>query len=187
MVRERWFTLVKEIIAVELSPLGARIANESLDESIDIGVQEKDTASYAFPFRAINGKTVEASIIGWQQEVAVAFAFEKGYLNPANQESLLQFNSALMKTVQDNTRWVSSFGMLLGPAPASIDSFAIALAHYLMNNRLRSDDVSKVISVLENNGAPFLGVLTHIGTAIAFGDRPTAEDLMIESFGRLLW
>jgi hypothetical protein len=174
--RERWVALIKEVIADELLANDMRIVNEDFNENIDIGMQEHD-APKPFPFRSVNGETVEAAIIGWQVQVALDFALRKGYIQS---DQLPEFSMALGRKIgqDDLLRWALSVGVSLSGELMVSDCISAVLAHYLMNDPTRSASASTAYRVLETKGMPLLGAFTYLSTAVAFGDEESAREIM---------
>jgi hypothetical protein len=169
---------MQEIVADQ----GISIQNTTLEESCELAIRNEDIPG-AFPYKAINGETVEAFIIGLQLQVALAFALGKfaicgkvvSYLTDETTEG---FFTELAKTIQPGDRWNVSLVTWFGE-PASIDEdfAALIVAQYWMNDPAVSPRVATVQKVLGERMA-FLRALSCLGAAVAFSDIETAQLIM---------
>jgi len=176
LARAKWFQLLKEVIADEL-PEGTRgIVNDAFEDHRSVTIAEQGTPA-AYPFNSVAGDTVEAAVICWQIQNAVAFAMQrKTYIKGNELDDLM---AAVVEAVKDEPRWVISLGGMFGESGGiDDDSMAIVLGHYLLGDPAKSSKVAVAREIIRERGMPFLRALTYIGTATAFGDARTMQELM---------
>ena len=174
--RDRWFTLFKQVASEDLIPLGVTIVNDNFLEHIRVDIREQYVPD-AFPYNRVAGDTVEATIIGWQEQVALGFAMEKGYLG---EDQLPGYTNALLDVIaSDKRRWVVARATfyISGGTEELENAMVIVLAHYLMNDATRSNPVLAMADTIERTGLPFLRALTALAAAVAFGDAATAQQI----------
>lgn len=174
-VRNKWFEISKELVADTLPSGAGGITYPELLNTSSVSLSEDDTPD-SFPFKTVDGETIEAAVICWQFLNATAFAMEqKSYMTADQFET---FTESLMKAIVPGTRWnISLAGLFSSP---QIDDGCISevLAHFLLNDPTDSELVRSARAVLLRKSLPFLRGLSYLATAVAFGDARTAEELM---------
>lgn len=175
--RRDWFEMAKRLVEEGLATArepSTRIVNHELLDGIDIGMVEEEIP-HEFPWRSVDGQTVEAALIACQSMSSLAFSLKRGYLTEADFQS---YTSALLAACQDNARWAISFGALFGDSisPQSVGS---VLARFLLNDKTDRRGVLIAAHLLEERAIPLLVFLTRLDTATAFADATLLEALMI--------
>ena len=170
--REQWFSILigwfKEYASVD-------VVNTDLKSDISIGMKEENIPG-TFPFNNISGETIEATLIGWQTQVAIDFASQQNYIT---RDELSDFLAILTKTALGKSeRWTLSAGAQFGDKPLAFEDIALALAYYIMNETLNSESVISVAKELESHGATLLVGFTQLSVATAFGDETTTHQIM---------
>jgi hypothetical protein len=138
-----------------------------------ISMNEQDVPK-SFSFNTINGETVEATIICWQMDNALAFAMAKQkYFGQQQQD---EFFGAWIKIFQTDNRWVQAVAASFSEPPVDDDCVATILGHYVLGDPTESPDLLVIRGVIKNSMAGLRG-LTHLGTATSFLDEDTVQQI----------
>lgn len=169
----------------EAAKRGVRVVNSQFRTDIKVDMRDEDTG--AFPFRGVDGETVEAGIIGLQMLNALAFATARRHL--ADFKMIMDFTGALATLVMNKPRWEHAGAVLKANMIAKIsvdsleESISTVFAHYLMNDRTRSTGVVACEEWLKKTGINWLGGMTRMGAAMAFSDYDAWAEMMASAGG----
>lgn len=171
-VRSKWFELSKEIIEDEVGR--KKIVNQNFDSDINVELKRTYTG---YPFNSAEGRLVEAAVIGLQVEISMKFSLDQGYLTDDNTQD---FMDAYAASLTEGSTWSFSIGTLFTEVSFDerVNDCFLVLSHYLFNTGMLTPEVKKVSNIFKENPLHFLAYLTWLGTAVAFGDSETAQELM---------
>ena len=177
--RNDWFDICKHFVSLKLSP--GSIVNTDFASARSVSIAAERMPS-SFPYKSVDGSTVEAGVICWQYLNSMAFAQGKSYIS-THQFPLL--SESLVRSIKPGTPWLIAIGALaaLSSCPP-IDDACVSkvLAHYLLNDPTPSLSVGEAEPLIEQS----LALLRHLcyrATAAAFGDEVTESELIDQAQG----
>jgi hypothetical protein len=172
--RKKWFELTQEVVA-DLSPGQGQIVYTDFLAEKNVAISEENTL-VSFPYKTLDGETLEAAIISWQVRNAMTLAMDvKSYFD---MQHLQEFSKCLAKATFNNLRWNMSIACISSDAPLDGDCIAQVLAHYLLNDPRESGAVRAAQNVVVTRCIPLLHLMTCLATATAFCDAGTMREIM---------
>ncbi len=167
----------------EAAKQGVRLVNSKLTPETKLDMRDEDTG--VFPFKGVDGETMEAAIIGLQTLNALAFAVARHHL--ADFQMTMDFLGALAELTTDKPGWKHAGAVLKANMIANIpvdsleQSITTTLAHYLMADAGKTNPVADCEAWLRATGIDWLGGLTRMGAAMAFEDYEAFQEMFAAS------
>jgi hypothetical protein len=172
MTREKWWELMKENVSDAVGT-GA-LVNPDFQRHRSVPMREDQTPP-TYPYNTVDGENVEGLIMVWQLQNATGFAMNKK--NYLDQKRFEEMTVASVKMADQDPRLVTMMAGMFGERPIEDACVATVVAHYLMSDPAKSQRVTAAYQQVIAS-MPFLRALTFLGTATAFGDAETAQEIM---------
>ena len=172
--RKKWFDNVIQNLKNE----GIDIVNEDFNSNVSVGLKAKDMPE-TFPFNEVSGKTVEATVIGFQFLTLASFFKSAAYLTDDKYRELIL-------TMNKNDRWffagVGAFFTPFSLLNQHANDVPVVVYNYITNKKAEIETVEKIASEDKMMNMGFLWQMTRI-----CGDAPFSDpDRIIEIKKKLI-